>query len=486
MRLARRRERAYLGRRDATPSYPLRHQQNAKRRSVVHGQDRHRASKDYTTVNEFTDEARDSQSLSPCVSEDLPPGFLQRYKDAFVPAFSQPFGQQWPSEQKSRRWYTESRQGHWLTDTKLQRHFSGENTVGLVVRASTLWCCLDIDKGKAWRSLYKRADAARSAFSVDPLTFSTPRGGLHLWYLLEGRGWTNRAVDYAKSRLDAAGVDLKPGLVELYPAGRHLLRAPLGRDSFLLNDNYDPVSLDRPQNLWTLDQILRDDKVEPLTIPEDYQATRTPEEQQQRGQRRHTAGSTSEFMLTIDRLLSTGLRAKESAEGILKMRWYYLEVCKFDQDQTVQAVWSWFREHHNGNSASYTKNPNSTLKMIERAVQSFDREKINTRSEALKRSQKASPAQKADIQAFIAQKAIPEPLSAFYASLLDYAQRRGEERAGWMAVEIPSRTLQTFNREYAPYMRDLERLDLVRRGRNYGAQIGRCQEYLLPYLEKAV
>ena len=66
------------------------------------------------------------------------------------------------------------------------------------------------------------------------------------------------------------------------------------------------------------------------------------------------------------------------------------------------------------------------------------------------------------------------------------AHRRGQEYLDGAAleVEIPSRTLKTFDRRYGAILPQLEAQGSMFRSRNYGAQIGRCSTYQVVCLDR--
>ena len=397
----------------------------------------------------------------------LPPGLLARYKRAFIPSHYTPFAIQTAEQQTRRSWFTENRPGVYLTDEKISAHLEGRYWVGPVpkVHTRTLVFDLDIDGG-----MERRAEKVRRAFpEAEPLAFSTPRGGIHLDYILEAPCWSDRVAEFGKSRLAEAGIELAPGKVEVYPAGERAIRAPLGRDCFLLDpQSLEPVSFDREENLWTLDELLRTERYDRLEIPAEYGAAELPAEAPRRRLRR--AGG--DFMLEVDRLLRTGLTGP-AAEAEL---------------------WAWIQAHHNGQSREFNRNPQAVYRKALAVLRAFKPCKVGLKSgKALRGSQRPAEALRragegleALIGAYVEALPLAERERRLLGRVLAFAHKWGHVSldGAELEVELPSRTLQTFDRQYGLILPLLVAQGYIHRTRNYGAQIGRCCAYRVDYLDR--
>lgn len=420
----------------------------------------------------------------------LPPGLLARYKRAFIPSHYTPFAIQTAEQQTRRSWFTENRPGVYLTDEKISAHLEGRYWVGPVpkVHTRTLVFDLDIDGG-----MERRAEKVRRAFpEAEPLAFSTPRGGIHLDYILEAPCWSDRVAEFGKSRLAEAGIELAPGKVEVYPAGERAIRAPLGRDCFLLDpQSLKPVSFDREENLWTLDELLMTARYDRLEIPAEYGAAELPAEAPRRRLRR--AGG--DFMLEVDRLLRTGLTGPRQRNGaFLKLCWWLHVIRGLTGPAAEAELWAWIQAHHNGQSREFNRNPQAVYRKALAVVRAFKPGKVELKSgKALRGSQRppealrrAGEGLEALIGVYLEALPLAERERRLLGRVLAFAHKWGQRSLNGteLEVEVPSRTLQTFDRQYGLILPLLVTQGYISRTRNYGAQIGRCCAYQVACLDR--
>jgi hypothetical protein len=415
----------------------------------------------------------------------LPDGLLKRFKQAFIPSHYTPFALQTLKQQERRSWYTEGRKGIFLTDTKIAAHLEGRYWVGPVPKTFTRSIILDLDRGRNWKSLDRRTEQVRAAFpEADPLIFSTPRGGRHLHFMIRP-AWSDRTAAFTKERLSEAGVELAPGEVEVFPAGAKAIRAPLGRDCFLLDkDTLKPVSPDRETNLYTLDEILEAEGYDRLAIPEEYQAAELPQTLQtpQRATRRRTERSGSEYMLQVDRLLREGLwRPSQRHDALCELNWYHHVIERKSGNQVAGILWTWIQEKHNGLSQDYRTKPDWVRRNIEGLVKAWNPAKVGTKStyKAAEASRSAENNLDGAIQEFLEAAPLDGRERAFLGRVLRYAHSRGNDTLdGYeLEVQIPSRTLKSWDWQYGPLLRVLVLQGYIGKAKSHGANIGRCATY---------
>jgi len=406
----------------------------------------------------------------PQLSERL----LKRYKETFIPTFSPPFGVQFLSWYGLKRWRRVSRSN--LTDAKIRAHLEGRRWIGVCGRAYTREIVIDLDCHNGETDLYDRADRVLGAFPESTLLpFTTPGGGMHVHVLLEQPSWTRPAVAYARDRLGASGIRLKPGYAELYPSGS-ILRAPLGRDSLLLDTyNWTPVQADRIACLQQLDEMLRNGKVDRLSIPQDYRPDIAP---QHGGERtvKLTSGSPIPYMGEIDALLNVGLSAPSTRNSaLLKLNWYFGAVCGWCAEDREEALIRWIDTRHNGMSKDYARNPEVVHRQIRHIVLHFDERKIRKHNPGRKRARKPLPEA---IQSHIASLPLTDRERCLLGEMMAWGLNRERDAVdGWIEVTIPSRTLKGFDRNYSPVLKSLAVKGYVVKTRNYGVQTGRCNGY---------
>ena len=428
------------------------------------------------------------------INHTLPDGLLLRYKAAFVPSHYPPFAIQTRDQATKRQWFTVNRRGVYLTDPKVEKHLNGDYHIGTIPKVFTRSIIVDIDIDDGGeRSLDQRTEKVCSAFpEMSPLAFSTPRRGRHLHFILEKPEWSDRAQAFARDRLTDAGVLLAPGQVELFPAGGKAIRAPLGRDCFLLdNHTLEPVHPDRMENLHTLNEILANDQYDTLAVPGDFRVT-VPEEQRRSSCRRvRSYDSDNEFMHVVDRLLREGLwRPSQRQEALLKLNWFMHVIWRFDSDSVEKELCTWISQHHNGFSKDFKRDPQWVYRDIREKVRAFDPDKASTKqTETPPRvPRKAEEDLQARIQEFLRATPLDDHEKTLLAKIFGYAHRHGEDTPDGRSlnVEIPSRTLQSFNRQYGPILKALMTASYVKKTRNYGADIKRCNTYRVPRLDTPV
>jgi len=418
----------------------------------------------------------------------LPDGLLKRYKSAFIPSHYTPFAIQRADAQHRRGWFTENRPGVFLTDDKISAHLEGRYWIGPVPKTSTKSVVIDLDKRGNARSLDRRTEQVRAAFpEAEPLIFSTPSGAYHLHLMLGGPSWSDRAAAFVKDRLADAGIKLTPGEFEVFPCGAKAIRAPLGRDCNLLDSHtLDPVDGDRAVNLHTLNDILENERYDLLEIPADYGATETPEGHQ-KATRGRVRPSSGEFMLEVDRLERDGLwRPSQRNDAFLKLTWYMRVIRGFDAERTATELRAWIDKFNNGLSREYTANREQVYRKIRDVVRCFDPGKVGSKStyKAPESPREAAAGLEGVVEGFVDAQPLDWRERAFLGELLRYAHQRGEVSLDGCELEvlIPARTLKTWDRQYAPILRNLQVQGCVEKARNY-TTLGRCTAYRVPCLD---
>jgi len=171
---------------------------------------------------------------------------VKRYVRAVIPAKVAPRvhvrGRYDPlTRRRSVYWRSEPRDGmDWPKSDKgrgaISQGLAGTLEVAVAFGEQTSTWCVDLD---APGDVEKRASDVLGALGLtcgQVLVFRTPGGGLHLWGFL-GRREASGAVRRALvGRLVAAGIEVRPGWVEVWPDGARQVRLPGTRGS----DLYDP------------------------------------------------------------------------------------------------------------------------------------------------------------------------------------------------------------------------------------------------------
>jgi len=400
---------------------------------------------------------------------------IKRFRAAFFAAYRSPFGIQ----RIDRPWITETRPDRYLTDVKTMKHLRGDYYIGPASRSMTKGLTIDLDDhdGQGRKCLLERAEAVRNAFpEAVPLCFSTPRRGTHIDYLFPSPVWSKKARAFAENRLAKMGLQVKPGHVEIFPHGKKILRAPLGRNCFMLHpDTLEPIG-SRWESIEELDRVLKCDEVVRLEVPPEFDSdlvlSRTGSV---RHQRRYNDNNISPFMWEIDMLLVFGLQTKGTRNtALLKLSWYYQAVEGLDAETTVRTLIRWVDQKNNGHSRHYNANPAGVYSHIRQLVDRFDSSKIASRDVVRRNETRVS----FDVaRRFTQELAMTDSSRDLLAHLIEYALKRGmKNRFGCYEVRVPSRTLQDWNREYGPALRNLIRKGHIAKARGYST-LGFSQEY---------
>lgn len=403
---------------------------------------------------------KDQQMKYPCLSIDTqgvsPTALLPDYKSIFVPSHEPPFG-----IERDGEWRT-VQQGH-LHDRRLRAHILGGDTVGVRGREFTNVVTVDLDDGD---DLHRRYDACREAIpEATPIVQSTPHGGLHPIYVLHKPCWTQPAVSFFKDRLMAQGMEIRDGNCEVNPSKR-VLRAPMGAGCNLLDaDDLVPFGT-RDFGLVVFERTLIQGKYDTLEIDESYRPSEHPHET-----RRRPSRGPSDHMKEVDRLLNEGLTGpNQRNHAIQKLSWHFHAIYGFSHERAAQELWEWTQTMTNGYSRTYNRNPESAKRKC------WD---VANRTTAT--PSRRIPQVPDHIRDHVRGLRLDHPRRAkLYMNVLNYAEKYGQTVEGMYQVEIPSRTLKTFDRQYGPILRSLLATGLMEEGPSYGAQIHRCQAYRVP------
>lgn len=420
-------------------------------------------------------------TADPCSRQgkSFDPDLIPQYRQGFLASHYPPFALQSIAAQQKRTWFTYREKSEYLHDGHLKSHLQGKYWVAQNPRIFSRCLVVDIDNGPG---LEDRTQKAMTAFpDAAPLVFTTPRGGLHLYYMLPP-GWSKRVHQFAVNRLTHAGVDLAPGKIEVYPNGGRAIRLPLGRDcQFLDHQTLEPVHPSRSRQLEALHTTLRDHRYDTLVIPgsEDVPAQKRQSKPYHLRPRNGDPSQVGEFMLEVDRLLTFGLKEKgERNTSTLKLCWYFHAVQGMNGPQVEDALWQWITTKHNGQSEDFAQNPQRVRKLIGDAVKHFDPAKVGTGSQvAPERPRNGDNELRDRIAAFVAGLPLDDRGKRLLSRGLEYAHKRGIQKGGGIEVQIPSRTLKSFDWQYGHILPTLLEHGYISKTMGYSEKLGICNTY---------
>ena len=409
-----------------------------------------------------------------CGNIEFSTELIQRFKKTFLSKYSAPYGIQ----PRGQAWYQERRENYYLTDKTVKDHLDGIYYIGACCRVSTKHVTIDIDNhnDEPQEDVWARAEAVMSVVTdTTPFVFSTPTHGIHLVYLLHEPVPQAQAVGHFRQLLSHGDIKLKQGYVEVLPAGRTIVRAPLGEECLLLDpSNLDPVAPEQRVCVQILNEILRDEKFDRYILPADSQARSV---QKKSPLRTYPNGNDrNAYRQEIDDLIQNGLPHPSSRnDALLKLSWYYREVMGFDIPTTEQTLCQWIEQKNNGKSKDFEKDPESVRRHIEALVDHTQTSKPNLLNF------EQSPLQKSrleEAQSRVAKLTASDGERKLLSDMICYAMVRGiTENGKWPCVEIPCQTLKAWHRDYNILVPRLVRRGYIRPGKNHCTLVARCKQY---------
>lgn len=407
-------------------------------------------------------------------------GLIQAYKETYLNTFRAPFGLQ----SLGKSWRTVNDRDRYLTDEKVRAHLLGKYYVGAVTRVYTKYVLIDIDahNGESQSEIWNRAERVMGAFGgIKPQLFNSPSGGMHLYYFFNEPVWQEMAIAYAKDVLNKAGIEVKKGYIEVLPAGKTVVRAPLGDGCFLLNpETMAPINSNRDECIRISHERILWHQIQRIEIPKEYNATATKSQQPTKAKKRRHSNQPNKFMKEVDDLIEYGLSAPNSRnEAFLKLSWYYRCLLAWDEANTIHQLWAWIQKKHNGLSNDFNTNPNAVYEHIKKLVPNTDptmlldaKQGANDSTYQMVRFNKASER--------VAKLGLREDDADLLANMICYAEYRGKmDGRGRWCVEIPYQTLKGWHWAYKTKLERLITKGYVSEGRDYSTIANRAREYVI-------
>jgi len=405
---------------------------------------------------------------------------LKRFRQVFFPDTSTPFALQRPDE----KWQHVKDPRNYVGIYRIRHHLQGTYWLGTKGRDWTKCIAFDIDRhhGESDADLIQRAESILNLFpNATPLIFSTPGDGLNLTYLLAYSTNKQVALNYVKDKLDAAGIRLKGGSIELFPSrgtpGK-ILRVPLGADSLLVDSyNWKPIHYDRLECFHALDWTISNQKIDYLHIPQNY---KSPRKKKKRIIPRVNLplNSDNSFLQRIEKHLTEGCSPKGANDAYLDLNWFFGVKKGLDKEQRFAAIKDWIDRMNNGNSEEYNLNPENAYKHIQRIIDSSD---FSNYSHPIIISNSPSSKDKEIelIRVYVAHLPIHQPAKELLEEMMTYAFNKGTKmKNNWYKVDIPSRTFKSWRRKDYRLQRDkLQKKRYIRLIKEHSCQEKQCATY---------
>ena len=281
--------------------------------------------------------------------------------------FNQSF---WKKSLSGGNWYMEKKP---ITRKDVENHLNERYWVG-VRRKNTPYFILDIDvhSEEAAATRNSRVEKVISCFDEKPLMIqSSSSGGVHMYYFLDKSYSVEKVQEVVKRVLGTNGVDLAYGKIELYPSYKTPVRLPLGKDSFLLNNNLETLGIEKKEatrrileyrletkNLFSLDKLDIDTRYivprKNSTVVLDNNLlysnnvyTYLPDTQSLWENGLTESGTRNKaVMLLVDDCFKAGM----------------------SEDNAYTRIANWLAEKHNGESKEWLKNPEAVLLKLKNTI----------------------------------------------------------------------------------------------------------------------
>jgi|GEM_PF-646807 len=155
-----------------------------------------------------------------------------------------------------------------LDDHAILDHLRGKHWVATFPGALTKYLCLDLDHSP---DIEQRLHEVLKAFPGSLVFQSSTSKGLHVYYFLDRKVTIGKLQRLIKRRLDFFGIEIRPGLCEIFPQELRALRLPLGRGSFILDEiTLTPLHETVKDGIRILRTKLKYHSVTELFLPKEY------------------------------------------------------------------------------------------------------------------------------------------------------------------------------------------------------------------------
>jgi len=278
------------------------------------------------------------------------PEYFEKYTKTFVqrrPLFG------WKSFSPGARW---SLAHQALNDTEIKKHLKGEQAIGTLGPWYPQYALLDLDHKPA--TIAEEIRAGLGLNDKNSMRFSSE--SLDSWHILFKPHLNNEPPPLTRFN-NVLKKEAKKLDIEVYPQKKRVIRLPFGRGQYF-EDRTTGFFLNQVE---LLDEFL---KLDPFDI--------TGLEEQQSLKFKGTIGqriplpTASGFIQNATYLYDHGLQGpgtRHNAQFAVAVLLY--RKMNFSPDQTVDEVWKWVNEKHNGQSRDILRHPQQVKREIIAQVQ---------------------------------------------------------------------------------------------------------------------
>jgi hypothetical protein len=388
-----------------------------------------------------------------------------------------------------------------LDDYAIARHLTGKHLVGTFPGPFTKYLCLDLDYSSDMRVTL---DAILRIFPKSLAIQSSASKGIHLYHFFDSTIGVNKLQKLTKTRLNDHGIGVRRGYCEIFPQINKALRLPLGKGSYVLDEETlgplhqnaeEGIKLIKERIIYhSITEILSQGKADnesTFSVPlPSYELTGgntlLPNEINDPSAILNLGVANppwdklqgKEFKDFIDQVLRSGVQTPGTRYFLQCKLIYHFWSLGYSNQQAYDAICKWYLSHDH-QSKDWKKNPDLVLRQLRSAINSFYRQA------ELKRYQPGARRRKllttTDVRNII--EMTPDYRNQkFIFSLLRYALNMKDSNSDF---ELPKKSIIKFdccsNTSYQERMTFCESISLITNVREYYSQNNRARAYRINY-----
>jgi hypothetical protein len=388
-----------------------------------------------------------------------------------------------------------------LDDYAIAKHLMGKHVVGTFPGPCTRYLCLDLDY---CIDLKETLDTILRIFPKSLVIQSSMSKGIHVYYFFDSKIRVNKLQKLIKLRLNDHGIRVHPGYCEIFPQINRALRLPLGKGSYVLDEETlsplhqnaeEGIKLIKERIIYhSITEILSQGKAdnEPtFSVPlPSYELTggntllpneinypsailnlgvANPPWDNLQGKR---------FKDFIDQVLRSGVQTPGTRYFLQCKLIYHFWSLGYSNQQAYDAICRWYLSHDH-QSKDWKKNPDRVFRHLKSAIDSFYRNAELKRYQPRARNRKLLTTTDAE---HITELTSDYRNQKFIFSLMQYASNAKDSTGEF---RLPRTVITTFDccsgKTYQDKIRFCESIGLIRKVREYYRQEKRARTFAINY-----
>ena len=388
-----------------------------------------------------------------------------------------------------------------LDDYAIAKHLQGKHVLATFPGTYTKYLCLDLDYST---DLKETLDAILRIFPKSLVIQSSMSKGIHVYHFFESKISVNKLQKLIKKILESRGIVVRPGYCEIFPQTSRALRLPLGKGSFVLDEEtlfplhtnvIDGIRLIKEKITYhsiaqilshvntgaklttsvpSLNEIERNDAIPSNKINDSLATSNSGRPDISWDKLRG-----KEFKHFIAQSLRSGIQLTGTRYFLQSKLIYHLWSINYSKEECYESISSWYFSHDH-QSKDWKKHPGRVLHQLRNAINSFYRQA------ELKRYQpggrKGKPLTTGDVK-YITELTPDYRNQKFLFCLMHYALNAKNTKDEF---RLPRTVITTFDccsdKSYQDKMRLCESAGLIRKVREYYRQDKRARTYMINYV----